>query len=59
MLTHQIKLELEYRQMKHFEYQLEKLDGMIMKQDFSEKICLQIKIPEENLSVLMEQFKSK
>ncbi len=55
----QIKLELEYRQMQHFEYQLEKLGGIIMKQDFSDKICLQVKIPEENLTILVEQFKSK
>lgn len=55
----EIKLELEYKQMQHFEYQLEKLDGMIMKQNFAEKISLLIKIPEENLSILLEQFKPK
>ena len=50
----EIKLELDYKQMQLFEYQLEKLDGMIIKQDFAEKINLLVKIPEENLSVLVE-----
>jgi putative IMPACT (imprinted ancient) family translation regulator len=50
----EIKLELDYKQMQHFEYQLEKLGGTIMQQGFAEKISLLIKIPVENLSVLVE-----
>ena len=50
----EIKLELDYKQMQHFEYQLEKLGGTIMQQDFTEKISLLIKIPVENLSILVE-----
>ena len=51
----EIKLELDYKQMQHFEYQLKKLDGTIIQQDFAEKVNLLVKIPEENLSVLLER----
>jgi len=50
----EVKLELDYKQMQHFKYQLEKLDGAILQQDFAEKISLLVKIPEKNLSVLVE-----
>ena len=53
----EVKLKLDYKQMQHFEYQLEKLDGTIMQQDFAEKISLLVKIPEENQGILLEQFK--
>jgi uncharacterized YigZ family protein len=53
----EIKQELEYKQMQHFEYQLEKLGGTIIEQGFAEKISLLVKIPEKNLSILLEQFK--
>jgi len=55
----EIKLELDYKQMQLLKYQLGKLDGTIIEQNFAEKISLLIKIPEENLNVLVEQFKSK
>lgn len=54
----EVQLELEYKQMQLFEYQLEKLDGMILKQDFSENINLIIKIPKKNFDILTEKFKS-
>ena len=50
----EIKVELDYKQMQLFEYQLAKLDGMIIKQDFAEKINLVVKIPVENLDILLE-----
>ena len=53
----EITFELDYKQMQHFEYQLEKLNGTIMQQVFTEKISLLIKIPEKNQSILIEQFK--
>ncbi len=54
----EVQLELEYKQMQLLKYQLEKLDGMILKQDFSENINLIIKIPKKNLDILTEKFKS-
>ena len=53
----EIKLVLDYKQMQHFEYQLEKLDGTIIDQNFAEKISLLVKIPEKNRTFLVEQFK--
>ncbi len=53
----EFKIELEYKQMQHFEYQLEKLEGMILKKSFSENISLMIKIPNNHLSLLAEKFK--
>ena len=53
----EVKLTLDYKQMQNFEYQLKKLDGVIIKQDFSDNINLLVKLPEKNLTVLEEQFK--
>ncbi|MCK5478961.1 MAG: DUF1949 domain-containing protein, partial [Methylococcales bacterium] len=53
----QVKLTLDYKQMQNFEYQLKKLDGVIVKQVFSENINLLVKLPEKHLTVLTEQFK--
>lgn len=51
-----IQLKLEYNQIQRFEYQLDKLDGLILQQDFSEHINLVIKIPKNNLTLLSVQF---
>jgi len=51
-----VKFTLEYTQMQNFEYQLKKLDGVIIKQDFSENINLIVQLPEENANALTEQF---
>lgn len=51
-----VKLELDYKQIQNFEYQLKKLDGVITKQEFSEKISLLVKLPKNNLSLLTKQF---
>ena len=53
----EVQLKLEYKQMQRLEYQLEKLEGVILKQDFSENINLLVKIPEKNLDILTEKFK--
>ena len=53
-----IRIELDYKQMQNFEYQLKKLGGVIVKQDFSEKISLLVKLPEECIITLTEQFTS-
>jgi len=46
------KIELDYKDLQNFEYQLKKLDGVIIKQDFTANICLIIKIPEKNINGL-------
>lgn len=53
----EVKLELKYNELHNFEYQLKKLDGVIVKQDFSENISLKIKIPEEYVNNLAEFIK--
>lgn len=49
-------LKLNYSQMQNFEYQLKKLNGTIINQDFSDRIFLHIKLPKNNLSQLANQF---
>lgn len=51
-----IKIDIEYRQMQNLEYQLEKLKGTIIKQEFAENIRLFIRIPKKNLAKLTEIF---
>lgn len=51
-----VQFVLEYRQLQMFEYQLKKLDGVFVEQDFSENISLLIKIPENNLAILTQTF---
>ena len=48
----EVRQEIDYKQLQNIEYQLEKLNGVIIKQDFSDKISLLIRIPENNLSDL-------
>ncbi len=42
-------LELDYKDLQNFEYQLKKLDGVIIQQDFAENIRLTVRLPEHNL----------
>jgi uncharacterized YigZ family protein len=53
----QINLELHYKQMQPFEYQLKKVNGRIIQQNFSEKIVLLIELPKKNFHFLAESFK--
>ncbi len=55
----QIWLEINYKQMQTFEYQLKKLAGNIISQDFSENISLLVKIPEKNVAILEKYFNLK
>jgi len=54
-----IQLKLDYKQMQSFEYQLKKLDGDIIKQDFSENISLLITLPEKNAATIASYFNLK
>lgn len=47
-----LQLTLEYNQLQMLDYQLKKLDGKIMQQDFAEQVHTQIKIPKQNLEAL-------
>lgn len=51
------KLELEYKDLQNFEYQLKKLTGTIVKQGFTEKISMVIRMPEKNISAFAKLFK--
>jgi len=51
-----VSLCLDYKQLQHFEYQLKKLAGKIIKQDFAEKIAILASIPEQNLKALSALF---
>jgi uncharacterized YigZ family protein len=44
----ELRFTLEYSQLQLFEYQLKKLDGQIIAQDFADKIRLTITIPKAN-----------
>ncbi|WP_305908781.1 YigZ family protein [Methylomarinum sp. Ch1-1] len=50
----EVTLALEYSQMKHLEYQLKKLDGKIIAQDYSDKIRVKLSLPAENVQILKD-----
>ena len=52
----EVSLCLDYKQMQHLEYQLKKLEGRIIKQDFSELVKLLVSIPKENTKVFTQLF---
>jgi len=47
-----LRLTLEYKQLPVFEYQLQKLSGRVVKQEFSERIELLVTLPRENVEAL-------
>ena len=51
-----VQLLLEYNQLQMLEYQLKKLDGKIIRQEFAEQVSNQIKLPKQNLEALMQLF---
>lgn len=51
-----LQLILDYNQLQMLEYQLKKLDGEILKQDFSVQVHNLIKIPKANRDALMLHF---
>lgn len=52
-----VTLTLDYNQLHMLEYQLKKLNGEILKQDFADQIRAEIQIPKKNLDVLVAAFK--
>jgi putative IMPACT (imprinted ancient) family translation regulator len=51
-----IRLTLDYNQMQPLEYLLKKLDGHILKQDFTEQVKLIIQLPAEQVDTLLQSF---
>jgi uncharacterized YigZ family protein len=51
-----VTLTLDYAQLSQLDYQLKKLDGAIVKQDFSEHVQLLIKLPAANVAILKTLF---
>ena len=49
-----IRLTIAYHQMQQIEYQLKKLDGQILQQDFSEQIDLLVELPAINQNALLQ-----
>jgi uncharacterized YigZ family protein len=49
-------LTLEYARMNALEYQLKKLDGEITRQDFAEQIQVVVRLPLQNLPLLLDLF---
>lgn len=45
-----LQLRLAYNQLQMLEYQLKKLDGEIIQQDFTEQIQVQVRLPKHHLS---------
>jgi len=51
-----LQLTLDYNQLQMLEYQLKKLDGEVLKQDFAEQVHTHLKIPKKNLGALTAIF---
>jgi putative IMPACT (imprinted ancient) family translation regulator len=51
-----VQLPLDYNQLQMLEYQLKKLDGEVIQQEFGEQVSNQIKLPKQNLSALLLLF---
>jgi len=51
-----IRLTLDYKQMQPLEYLLKKLEGQIIKQEFSGQVQLIIRLPAEQLNTLLQSF---
>lgn len=51
-----LRLTLAYNQMQPLGYQLKKLDGRIVEQDFAEQVSLLIQLPADNVDTLLQSF---
>jgi uncharacterized YigZ family protein len=51
-----IRLTLDYKQMQPLEYLLKKLDGQIVKQEFTGQVQLVIQLPAAQVSTLLQFF---
>lgn len=47
-----VKVVLDYKQMQNFDYQLKKLQGVILQQNFAEQVQLLIRLPADNFDAL-------
>ncbi|MGY6276039.1 YigZ family protein [Methylomonas sp. MgM2] len=52
-----LTLTLDYGELQLLDYQLKKLDGKIVQQDFAEQVRVEIKIPKKNLDALISAVK--
>ncbi len=52
----QITLTVAYAQLTQLDYQLKKLNGVIVKQDFAERVQVSIRLPATQLSTLTSLF---
>ena len=52
----QVQLTLDYNQLQMLEYQLKKLDGEILTQEFAAQVHTLIKLPKQHLSALTNIF---
>lgn len=50
------QLTLDYHQLQPLEYVLKKIDGRIVRQDFSEQVHLTIQLPAEQVSTFLQLF---
>ncbi len=51
-----LQLTFDYNQLQMLEYQLKKLHGEVLNQDFAEQVRVHIKIPKKNLNALIAVF---
>lgn len=51
-----LQLTLDYHQLQNLEYQLKKLDGQIISQDFSDHVVNLIALPKQNAEKLLSLF---
>lgn len=52
----ELQLSLDYSQLQQLEYQLKKMDGAIIGQDFSDNVRVRIKVPKQNANALAAIF---
>lgn len=52
----QLSLDIEYNQLQMLEYQLKKIHGHILQQDFSDKVTVIINLPAEHKASIQQQF---
>jgi uncharacterized YigZ family protein len=51
-----VSLTLDYQQLQPLEYQLKKLDGIIISQDFAGQVKLLVQLPGANVKALLQMF---
>ena len=51
-----VALTVDYAELAHVEYQLKKLEGTIVKQDFAERVQLLIRLPADNVASVKTLF---